>query len=163
VRCHGADGTGSRVRRRQPEIPDFTDPAWQARRSDAQLLAGILDGKGEEMPPSRGKISEDLARGLVAYVREFAPTAERSGREGQEAPTQAEPAGAKSPSGFFGKLIRWLGRSHPAAVHFPIALLTAAAVAELPRLVTRQPAFHAVSRCCVWFGTLTALVAGVLG
>jgi uncharacterized membrane protein/mono/diheme cytochrome c family protein len=150
ARCHGADGTGSRVRRRQPTIPDFTDPAWQARRSDPQLLAGILDGKGEEMPPWRGKISEEQARSLVAYVRAFAPT-------------PAEPAEDKPPRGFFGKLILWLGKSHPAAVHFPIALLTAAAVAELLRLATRQPAFDTVSRFCVWFGTLAAVGAGILG
>jgi probable HAF family extracellular repeat protein len=67
VKCHGADGTGSRVRRRQPTIPDFTDPAWQARRSDAQLLASVLDGKGAEMPSWRGKIDEEQARGLVAF------------------------------------------------------------------------------------------------
>jgi mono/diheme cytochrome c family protein/uncharacterized membrane protein len=163
VRCHGADGTGSRFRRRQPDIPDFTDPAWQARRSDAQLLAGILDGKGEEMPPWRGKISEEQARGLVAYVRAFPPTTGRSGQEEQGAPTPAEPAEEKPPRGFFGKLILWLGKSHPAAVHFPIALLTAAAVAELLRLATRRPAFDTVSRYCVWFGTLTAVAAGVLG
>jgi uncharacterized membrane protein len=48
-------------------------------------------------------------------------------------------------------------------VHFPIALLTVAVVAELPRLATRQPVFDAASRFCVWFGTLTAVVAGVLG
>jgi uncharacterized membrane protein len=79
----------------------------------------------------------------------------------QEEPTSAEPAEAK-PSGF-EKLIRWLGKLHPAAVHFPIALLAAAAVAELLRLATGQAAFEAVSRYCVWFGALTALVAGVLG
>src|SRR5439155_19685227 len=47
--------------------------------------------------------------------------------------------------------------------HFPIALLTAAAVAELLRMATSNPAFDAISRYCVWFGTLTAVVAGVLG
>lgn len=75
VRCHGVDGTGSRARRRQPEIPDFADPAWQGRRSDALLLKRILDGKGEQMPPWRGKVSEDQARGLVAFIRGFAPAA----------------------------------------------------------------------------------------
>src|SRR5262249_26420159 len=43
VKCHGADGTGSPARDRLPEIPDFTQPSWQARRNDAQLLASILD------------------------------------------------------------------------------------------------------------------------
>jgi mono/diheme cytochrome c family protein len=83
AKCHGADGTGSPERRRS-EIPDFTDSSWQGRRSEAQLLASILDGKGPDMPPWRGKISEDQARGLVVYVRAFARTTERSGQEKQE-------------------------------------------------------------------------------
>jgi uncharacterized membrane protein len=57
----------------------------------------------------------------------------------------------------------WLGKTHPPAVHFPIALLTAAAVAELLRVVTGKPAFDAVSRYCIWFETLSAVTAGVLG
>jgi uncharacterized membrane protein len=48
-------------------------------------------------------------------------------------------------------------------VHFPIALLTAAAVAELLGIATGRPAFGAITRYCVWFGTLTALAAGTLG
>src|SRR5262249_2231791 len=74
VKCQGADGTGSRARDRLPDIPNFTDAEWQARRADAQLMASILDGKGEDMPPQRGKISEEQARGLVTYVRAFALT-----------------------------------------------------------------------------------------
>src|SRR5262245_43410547 len=50
AKCHGEDGKGGPARSSQPTIPDFTDTAWQARRSDAQLLAAILDGKGDEMP-----------------------------------------------------------------------------------------------------------------
>src|SRR5262249_13765164 len=60
--CHRADGTGSRVRRRHPGIPDFTDASWQAGRSDGQLRASILDGKGKEMPSFRGKVSDEQAR-----------------------------------------------------------------------------------------------------
>ncbi|MCI0457714.1 MAG: c-type cytochrome [Gemmataceae bacterium] len=178
MKCHGADGTGSPARGDRPEIPNFTKASWQARRSDAQIMASILDGKGLGMPPGRGKISAEQARGLVAYVRAFAPTTgksrqeeqegpavtfPRSGQGEQERPARVEPAEAKPPRGFFEKLIRWLGKFHPAAVHFPIALLTAAAMAELLRMATGQPAFDAVARCCVWFGALTAVVAGVLG
>ena len=67
------------------------------------------------------------------------------------------------PRDLFEKLIGWLGKFHPPAVHFPIGLLTAAALAELLRLVTGKPAFDAISRYCVWFGTLTAVAAGALG
>jgi len=162
VECHGADGTGKPARRRLPEIPNFTDTGWQARRSDAQLLASILDGKGKNMPPWRAKISKEQARGLAAYAQAFAPSTGRSEQE-QEEPTSAGPSEAEPPTGGFEKLVRWLGNFHPPAVHFPIALLTAAAAAELLRMVTGKPAFDAVSRYCIWFGALTAVGAGVLG
>src|SRR5438876_805086 len=48
AKCHGADGTGSPARSRLPEIPDFTAAAGPGRKSEAQLLASILDGKGKE-------------------------------------------------------------------------------------------------------------------
>jgi len=163
VSCHGADGTGSTARDRMPETPDFTDASWQARRGNAQLMASILDGKGSEMPPLRGKISEELARGMVAYIRSLAPNLGKSGQGEQEWPYLAESEEANPPTSFFWKLIRWLGKFHPPLVHFPIALLTAAAVAELLRMATGKPTFDAISRFCVWFGTLTAVAAGILG
>src|SRR5262249_52981498 len=72
VKCHGGDGTGREAHDGLPGIPDFPQAAWQARRSDAQLLASILEGK-DEMPSWRGKVSPEQARGLVAHVRTFAP------------------------------------------------------------------------------------------
>src|SRR6266849_2797602 len=193
-KCHGADGTGSAARDRLAEIPNFTDGSWQTKRSDAQLVASILEGKGQEMPAARGKVNEEQARSLVAYIRSFAPTKETSRKEKREKPTSGsfderyrrlrqemgklqkqfkqenqkepspdEPAEAEPPSGFFEKLIGWLGKFHPPVVHFPIALLTAAAIAELLQIATGKPVFAAASRYCVWFGTLGAVVAGVLG
>jgi uncharacterized membrane protein/mono/diheme cytochrome c family protein len=178
VKCHGTDGTGSPARDRLPQIPDFTAASWQARRNEAQLLASILDGKGTEMPPARDKISEEQARGLMAFVRAFAPATEKSqqeeqagpaptftrpGQDEQEGPARGEPAEAQPPEGFLEKLIRWLGKFHPPTVHFPIALLIAAALAQLLRMATGKPAFDAVSRYCVWLSAVTAVVAGVLG
>jgi len=163
VKCHGADGTGNEARDRMAEIPDFTDASWHARRSDPQLLASILNGKGDDMPPVRGKISEEQARGLVAYLRTFAPTMDKSTQEEQEEAATVGSAGIKPPRGFFKKLIRWFGKFHPPSVHFPIALLTAAVVAEFLRIRTGKPAFDVILRYCLWFGTITALVSGVLG
>jgi mono/diheme cytochrome c family protein/uncharacterized membrane protein len=163
VKCHGADGTGKKARDRLPEIPDFTSSAWQAQRDDAQLIASILDGKGEGMPPARGKVSEEQVRGLVTHVRAFATA---RGEQGATRPQGAGMAGAEEvepPTGLVPKLLRWLGRFHPASVHFPIALLTAAAVAELLGIATGKLAFAAITRYCLWFGTLTAAGAGTLG
>jgi mono/diheme cytochrome c family protein/uncharacterized membrane protein len=178
VRCHGKEGTGSPARGRLPQIPDFTEASWQARRSDAQLLASILDGKGKGMPPGRGKITEEQARNLMAFVRafaraeekspqeqqrEFAPTFPGSGQEEPESPGLAEPGEVQTPRGFSEKLMGWLGRFHPPVVHFPIALLTAAAFAELLRTATGKPGYDAVTRYCVWLGALSGVVAGGLG
>jgi mono/diheme cytochrome c family protein/uncharacterized membrane protein len=162
TKCHGADGTGSPGRRRQPKIPDFTDTAWQARRSDAQLLASILDGKEKAMPAWRDKISTEQAQGLATYVRQFALSTESPGQE-QPSDMSKEESIVEPPAGFSEKLIAWLGKFHPAVVHFPVALLTAAGLAELLRMITGKLAFDPVSRYCAWFGFLTAMLAAALG
>ena len=163
VKCHGADGTGNKTRDRLPEIPDFSDTRWQTRRADAQLMASILDGKGDDMPPQRGKISDEQARDLVRYVRAFAPTKGQLGELDEEGPALAESAEIAPPKGVLPKSIRWLGRFHPPSVHFPIALLTAAAVAEILGIATGKRAYDAIVRYCLWFGALTAAGAGTLG
>src|SRR5271157_4845444 len=103
MKCHGADGTGSPARSLLSEIPDFTIASWQEQRADAQLMASILDGKGSDMPPQRGKIGEEQVRSLVAYVRAFAPTTRKSGQEQQKGPASAVPEEAKPPRGLFEK------------------------------------------------------------
>ena len=90
VKCHGADGTGGPARDRLPGLPDFTKAAWQARRSDAQLLVSILDGKGTDMPPWRGKVSDRQARDLVTHVRSFAPATDEPGPETPPPPPETE-------------------------------------------------------------------------
>jgi uncharacterized membrane protein len=163
VKCHGADGIGKHARERMPDIPDFSDTRWQSRRADEQLMASILDGKGDDMPPQRGKINDEQARGLVSYVRTFASTTGTPGRAVEEGAASEEAAEIEPPKGFLRKSIRWLGRFHPPSVHFPIALLTAAAVAEFLGIARRNRAHDAIVRYCLWFGALTAAGAGTLG
>jgi mono/diheme cytochrome c family protein len=81
-----------------PEVPDFTDAAWHATRSDADLSRSILEGKGKSMRPMRGKLgSVDVAR-MVAFVRGF-----RGGKqvvpEDDTEPTAPQPEGTGSPPG----------------------------------------------------------------
>ena len=73
ARCHGDDLTGSLWREINPEMPDFTSAAWHAGKTDARLLASILDGKSPGMPSFRGKLSGEQARALVARLRQAAP------------------------------------------------------------------------------------------
>src|SRR5262245_35640524 len=60
-------------------------------------------------------------------------------------------------------VLRLLGRSHPAIVHFPIALLMLAAALEVWQLIRRKPGLAAATPLCIIVGALTALVAAVFG
>jgi len=84
AKCHGTDGAGGPARGLLPEIPDFTDSSWQAQRSDPQLIASILDGRGQGMPAMRGRIGESRVRGLVIHVRSLDRSHARLGPEQQK-------------------------------------------------------------------------------
>ena len=56
-----------------PPIPDFTSTAFHKDHSNAQLVVSILDGKGQLMPATRGRITDDQVGDLVAFVRSFGP------------------------------------------------------------------------------------------
>jgi len=83
IACHGQDGRGSAVRVAMPVIPDFTTREWQTSRSNPQLSISILEGKGQLMPPWRGRVTPELAQDLIAFVRTFGPA-------GLTAPTTAK-------------------------------------------------------------------------
>lgn len=59
--------------------------------------------------------------------------------------------------------IAWVGRFHPMVVHFPIALIMAAALAEALTLLTATARFAFVARFLLWLGAIGAVVAAALG
>jgi hypothetical protein len=61
------------MRASMPPIPNFTSEAFQRDHSDAQIRVSILEGKGTLMPANRGRVTEDQASDLVAYIRAFGP------------------------------------------------------------------------------------------
>ena len=70
--CHGRDGRGQGDRRPPgAQFPDFTDPAFQAQRSDAQLSEVIRTGRGL-MPPFGKQVNDQGLSALVARIRRFA-------------------------------------------------------------------------------------------
>jgi mono/diheme cytochrome c family protein/uncharacterized membrane protein len=162
-KCHLENGTPNPdARVLFPDTPDFTNASWQARRSDGQFLTSILDGKGKGMPAYREKISEDQARHLTAYVRAFVP-AKKNSQEDEEERASSEHPRVDSSLGFFDKLVAWLGKFHRPAVHFPIALLVTAALAELLMMVTGRSSFDAAARYSIWVGAITGVSAAILG
>lgn len=56
-----------------------------------------------------------------------------------------------------------VGRFHPIAVHFPVALILTAGLTELSAVLRRKPIWHEFSRFCITLGALGALVAMPLG
>ena len=68
IRCHSIDGRGVWD---IPDIPDFTDPRWQASRSDAQIVTILMEGRGAVMPAFRGTITLEEAWAMAHYLRSF--------------------------------------------------------------------------------------------
>ena len=75
IRCHGVDGRGVWD---IPDVPNFTNPRWQACRTDGELARAILEGRGSVMPPWRGTLSLEEAWAIARYVRTFVPGTEMS-------------------------------------------------------------------------------------
>ncbi len=67
------------------------------------------------------------------------------------------------PTTFEGRLIRWLGGWHPAAVHFPIALFLTVAFLEAMALVRRKPIYTASNKLLLAIAALAAFAAAPLG
>jgi mono/diheme cytochrome c family protein len=70
--CHGDDGSGPEVRVPSMKPPDFTDPRWQAKKSDKQLRQAITSGvAGTKMKPFKEKYDAEQIDALVQRVRGF--------------------------------------------------------------------------------------------
>lgn len=61
------------------------------------------------------------------------------------------------------RFVRFVGKFHPVVIHFPIALLLGAALAELIAQFCRPIAFGEIGHFCLWLGALGAIVAAPLG
>jgi mono/diheme cytochrome c family protein len=93
--CHGVDGKGTQMRPVLPPIPDFTSPTFHKEHTDVQIMISILEGKGTLMPANRGRVTEDQASDLAAFVRSFGPQAAVA----QGAPTAPGAAAAGTGAG----------------------------------------------------------------
>ena len=73
IRCHGVDGRGVWD---IPDVPDFTDPRWQATRPNAYRTRVILEGRGAVMPAFRGTLTLEEACAMSRYLYTFVPGTE---------------------------------------------------------------------------------------
>jgi uncharacterized membrane protein len=77
------------------------------------------------------------------------------------ATTTTAPAREARP--FITRLIQFVGKFHPLAAHTPIALMMAAAIAEILYLRHPAPALTGAARFCVVLGALGAVATAALG
>ena len=98
IRCHGVDGRGVWD---IPDVPDFTDPRWQASRSDAQIVNILMEGRGAVMPTFRGTLTLEESWAMAHYLRSFVPGSEvarpdvgRAAAPGSSRPAAPAAAGA---------------------------------------------------------------------
>jgi mono/diheme cytochrome c family protein len=73
ISCHQADGKGKRNNDGGASPPNFTVPSWHTSRTDADLAASILEGRGSRMPAFHDRIDKEQAADLVVFVRAFNP------------------------------------------------------------------------------------------
>src|SRR6185312_7556984 len=96
TRCHGIDGRGVWD---IPDVPDFSDPRWQASRPDPQIVNILMEGRGAVMPSFRGTLSLEEACAMARYLRTFVPGTEVARPEvGRSAATTRAPQVAPVPA-----------------------------------------------------------------
>jgi mono/diheme cytochrome c family protein len=69
TQCHGAMGRGDGQMGPMLHAPDLTSSDWQAKASDADILAIIKNGK--DKMPSFAALPPPVLNGLVARVRQL--------------------------------------------------------------------------------------------
>lgn len=69
--CHGVegDGKGPAAAALKPRPPDFTSPAFQAGRKDADLAATIRAGRPGTPMAAFLRLSDQEVADVVAYIR----------------------------------------------------------------------------------------------
>ena len=117
----------------------------------------------EEMPPEEAKagpLTKEQKQIIHDWIAAGAPSAVNEHNDSLA--TNKATGDAPAPNRQ-NRLFGWLGNFHVVAVHFPIALLLAAAAGEVwfAWRRARQPA--SAVRFCVVMGTISAIVAAVLG
>jgi len=167
VECHSPESTDRRAKRYPANALDLESVVEEfvvaGEPDDSELWFQVADAY---MPPEESEIAPLNAEELEsvrAWILAGAPT-----KEEPPASEQAAPAGAAQPARTaarsFGKRLRVLiGRLHPLVVHFPIAFVLAAALAELLNARRRDARLRFVTTFMLRLACVGALAATALG
>lgn len=133
-----------------------------------QVEEGLMPPESAEIPPLNPDevqlVRNWIARGAPAAPAKSDPALSTNG--GAVKPVEVQPEGAAtidSTLSATGRFLRFLGKFHPATVHFPIAFLVGALLAELWHVATGREGMKSALRFCLWLGALTAPPAALFG
>lgn len=130
----------------------------------------LLVDRGE-MPPPRSKYAPMSAAEKDAIRQWIAggalPIAASTPDQPPSQPPAAQQAGATSGRTSLNdqplSVGRLVGRMHPAVIHFPVAMLMVAILAEVLLIITGRASFRTVVLFCIIVGTLGSLAAVATG
>jgi len=114
-----------------------------------------------EMPPAdapAGSLSDGEKEAIRAWIAAGAPSATAAA-----APTEAEVGPSRPTHSLRATLFRWLGPLHLIILHFPIALLIAAATTEFWRALRGGRGPTREVRYCVMLAAASAVITASLG
>ena len=164
TKCHGSHL--ARPKARFGYVLDLarmaTDPGkivpFDPQRSELFRLVK----EGQMPPPGNGfgPLSVNQVEAIRLWIALGAPSVNASvGVDGSELPTRD----AVSSLPMFWRSIRWLGSFHPVSIHFPIALLLFAVVAELLAASTGRQLYESSARLSLGVAAITSVVSASLG
>jgi mono/diheme cytochrome c family protein len=169
--CHGRglqrpkaalylDDLGPLAARRDLVVPNDVEGSylWQLVRDDDMPAKGAT--AGPLSPQEKEVVRAWIAAGAPVSST---PASSASVAPRHESSTTPAPASAPAARSLTARLFGWLGRFHILVIHFPIALLTAAALAELFAVWRRNQVPAAAVRLGVLLGAGSAVAAVTLG
>lgn len=177
TQCHGRDLSHPKGNfgfitdlRRLAASPDYVVPG---KPEESEIWKKISDG---DMPPNTAKagpLTDADKQAILAWIQAGAPASDPAnpiagpGPRADTAATAVRRPPAARPESTSGRsslarALEFLGRFHVVVVHFPIALLLAAAGAEATSLA-RGRASPPATRFCLRLGAAAAVLAAELG
>ena len=163
IKCHGPD-----VKRPKGKFGYVTNlarvaanPAYIVPLNPAESELYLLVQAGE-MPPAKSDI-EPLDVSQLEAIDNWILAGASAPQTDSGQPMPTIDAATGDSESIASNLRRWAGRMHPAAVHLPIGMLWAAALADLVIIVSGQPTLRPTVRFCLLVGTIGAVVAACLG
>jgi uncharacterized membrane protein/mono/diheme cytochrome c family protein len=165
--CHGSDLAKPKGRfgyvldlKRVASNPEMVIPE---KPNESELWELV---QRDEMPPSdspQGGLSLEQKEAIRAWIAAGAPDASSSAL-GSAHSIQSESFPSEDSDRIsINRTIRWLGKFHLLMLHFPIALVLAAAAGEALSVWRRNPIPSDSVRFCLWLGALAAVPTAMLG